>query len=349
MNRMDNNDKKLDTEKIAQALGGKVVAKVSSVGEALHIYRERMHKFNKEHQNNEEHQKWVWPIKDRKPLFPDYPGTFGAVRKFDVHSGVDLYCEIGDKIVAVEDGVVGKVAPFTGKQTDTPWWNDTEAILVHGKSGVVVYGEVKALVKPDDEVKAGQVIAEIEIPVLTEFKGRPTCMLHLELLDYEKIGDKDWLDHDWKLDHDKPEELLNPTDKLIESAGEEIEYFDLKKYDGQSYTLHAPTTNLFFEAEIVVIDIINGPVSERSVFFSHESEEFKSLEFFTRIVREQEINPSYSHAYYLRDQTYLGIKEKLKRALYEIKEKWKYKIVSYKICNVLIDSDRDDCFGVFCD
>jgi hypothetical protein len=282
--------------------------------------------------------KWIWPIANRKPLMPDYPGLFGAVRKFDIHSGVDLYCEIGDKIIAVEDGVVGEVAPFTGKQVGTPWWNDTEVVLVHGKSGVVVYGEVKALVKPDDEVKAGQVIAEIEIPVLTEFKGRPTCMLHLELLDYEKIGHKDWLDHDWKLDHDKPEELIDPTDKLIESAGKDVVLFDLKKYDGQSYTLHAPTTDLFFEAIIRAEDKIGYT--------------YDQCEWQEGIKEEWGISSGeyYSTEYTLvsRNKNFSQLKESMVRTI-EILKKYEFSIMRYEIRNIIVHSGHHDLLGVIND
>ena len=34
------------------------------------------------------------------------PGGFGTKRKYDVHTGVDLYCEDGDDVYSIEDGVV---------------------------------------------------------------------------------------------------------------------------------------------------------------------------------------------------------------------------------------------------
>ena len=45
--------------------------------------------------------KWIWPLK-ASPILPDEPGLFGAVRKFDIHTGIDLYCEISTDVVAVE-------------------------------------------------------------------------------------------------------------------------------------------------------------------------------------------------------------------------------------------------------
>jgi len=42
---------------------------------------------------------------------PDFPvlqhhGAFGARRKFNVHSGIDLYAPVGEPVYAVEDGTV---------------------------------------------------------------------------------------------------------------------------------------------------------------------------------------------------------------------------------------------------
>ena len=67
---------------------------------------------------------WLWPLKATTPMFPDEPGWFGAVRKSDIHTGIDLYCEQGTQIVAVEDGVVVHIEGFTGPNADdpSPWW-----------------------------------------------------------------------------------------------------------------------------------------------------------------------------------------------------------------------------------
>ena len=175
---------------------------------------------------------WLWPLKGTTPMFPDKPGLHGAVRKSDIHTGIDLYCEIGTQIVAVEDGVVVLVEGFTGPNAPdpSPWWNDTEAILIEGVSGVVTYGEVKALVEVGDVVKAGQVIAVIETAVLKRFKGRPMVMPHLELM---SPGSKATLW--WRLGEPQPANLLDPTDKLIEAAGYRLTNFDLDIYDNESF------------------------------------------------------------------------------------------------------------------
>lgn len=46
------------------------------------------------------------------PIAP-HPGGFGTVRTKHIHEGVDLYCEPGTKIRAVEAGTVVAVVPFT--------------------------------------------------------------------------------------------------------------------------------------------------------------------------------------------------------------------------------------------
>jgi hypothetical protein len=47
------------------------------------------------------------------PAHP-HPGAFAARRRHDVHTGVDLYCSEGEPVLAVEDGDVVNVEPFTG-------------------------------------------------------------------------------------------------------------------------------------------------------------------------------------------------------------------------------------------
>lgn len=159
---------------------------------------------------------WTWPLRDVVPAFPDEPGRFGAVRRHDVHTGIDLYCEIGQEVVAVEDGVVVAIEGFTGPNADdpSPWWNDTQAVLVEGESGVVVYGEVSSRVWVGMYVRAGSLVGVIETPVLKKDKGRPTTMLHLELM---KLGAREtvW----WGIGEPQPVFLQDPTPHLTEAGG----------------------------------------------------------------------------------------------------------------------------------
>ena len=171
-----------------------------------------------------------WPLKNQHPLFPDEPGRFGAKRKHDFHTGIDLYCELGQEVVAIEDGTVVTVEPFTGEKAESAWWNDTEAILVKGESGVINYAEVTPLVKEGDEVKAGQVIAVVDTAVLKSFKGRPMVMLHLELLS------KDTNTSPWWIEGEQPKNILDPTPLLYDvCATTGFINFRLEDYDGEKY------------------------------------------------------------------------------------------------------------------
>jgi len=75
----------------------------------------------------------MFPIKNPYQ-WPDHPGTFGAIRKFDIHTGVDLYCDHGTKVYSIEPGLVISVENFTGSLAESPWWNDTQAVLIKGVS-----------------------------------------------------------------------------------------------------------------------------------------------------------------------------------------------------------------------
>jgi len=114
-------------------------------------------------------------------------GSFGVKRKNHRHEGVDLYCQEEDAVYAMEDGVVVAIEDFTGVKANpaSPWWNDTQALLVESMERVILYGEiaVKNDIQVGSEIKQGQLIGRIAT-VLKKDKGRPMNMLHLET--YEK-------------------------------------------------------------------------------------------------------------------------------------------------------------------
>ena len=162
----------------------------------------------------------------------DHVGAFGVKRRHDVHKGVDLYCPEGTEVFAVEDGVICDIRPFTGKLVDQPWWEETWAVSVAGKSGVVVYGELsrwhdlKTFVKvfPDRqeiyigarEIKRGDLIGHVK-RVLKKDKGRPRSMLHLVLHKHGVLSNGNW-----EIGKERPEGLLEPTQFLVESESEEF-------------------------------------------------------------------------------------------------------------------------------
>jgi murein DD-endopeptidase MepM/ murein hydrolase activator NlpD len=151
-----------------------------------------------------------------KPIFTKYPipqpgdpGAFGTVRKFDVHTGIDLYAEQFDPVFAVEAGTVVRVEKFTGPEAGSPWWNNTWAVLIEGESGVIVYGEIihAFWIHEGYKVAEGERIGQV-CRVLKKDKGvTPTTMLHFELM---KHGTREtfW----WRHGDDQPEALLDPTE-----------------------------------------------------------------------------------------------------------------------------------------
>lgn len=153
---------------------------------------------------------WGWPLWEGPAALPDGPGMFGAVRKHDVHTGVDLYTYPGMPVLAVEDGLVVAVEDFTGPVAGSPWWHDTQAVLVEGASGVVCYGELavgKGIVV-GVEVRRQDCLGCVRT-VLRKSKGRPTTMLHLELYQH---GTREtvW----WHHEEPRPAHLLDPTGQL---------------------------------------------------------------------------------------------------------------------------------------
>jgi len=153
---------------------------------------------------------WIWPIPSASKNLPgpETQGYFGAIRKNDVHTGIDIYCEPDALVVAVESGVVINIEKFTGASVGSPWWEETDAVWVKGSSGVVVYGEVSSRVSIGQQVNGGDTLGSVKT-VLKKDKGLPMTMLHIELY-RPSITETVW----WKHGEDRPEELLDPTSFL---------------------------------------------------------------------------------------------------------------------------------------
>ena len=137
-----------------------------------------------------------------------HPGAFGVVRRFHVHEGVDLYCDPGTPVRAVESGRVIAIKWFTGPSVGLEHWHDTMAVFVEGASGVVVYGEIMPAVVPGQTVIAGDLIGRV-VTVLRKDKGRPTAMLHMEL---HVSGTNRPVE--WYQESGRPVSLLDPTPYL---------------------------------------------------------------------------------------------------------------------------------------
>lgn len=154
-----------------------------------------------------------FPIKFKHVDFPrgQEPGAFGTVRKHDIHTGVDLYCEDGDEVVCVENGTVVAIEAFTGEHADSPWWNDTWAVLVEGEHGVICYGEIIPAegLKIGDKLVYNQFIGNVR-QVLKKDKGKnPPSMLHFELYTHGTRKTV-W----WHHGNEQPERLRNPVPLL---------------------------------------------------------------------------------------------------------------------------------------
>lgn len=137
-----------------------------------------------------EMSKWRFPLKYCKGIPVDpHPGAFGYLRRDKRHTGVDLYTSNDNQpIYAVEYGTVVCIEHFTGEWDNSPWWNNTDCIMVEGKTGVVCYGELtpKEGLKVGDRVKTGEYIGNVK-RVIKEGRERPDIpghspsMLHMEL------------------------------------------------------------------------------------------------------------------------------------------------------------------------
>lgn len=139
------------------------------------------------------------------------PGAFGAIRKHDIHTGIDLYCNPNAHVFAVESGTVVAVEQFTGDKVGSPWWNNTWAVLIEGASGVIVYGEMalEYYLEPGYKVEAGDVLGGV-LQVLKVDKGvTPVNMLHFELLT-PGTDFTSW----WNHGEPQPETVINPTELI---------------------------------------------------------------------------------------------------------------------------------------
>jgi len=141
----------------------------------------------------------------------NHVGAFGVFRRFDRHKGVDLYCEEQTPVYAIEDGKVIDIRWFTGRQANCPWWNDTQAITIKGKSGNLIYGEIIADTGwvVDCYVAEGDILGHVT-QVLKTDKGRPTTMLHFAMHNHGVMSCEQWL-----LDEQQPIGCIDPTNFLL--------------------------------------------------------------------------------------------------------------------------------------
>lgn len=158
----------------------------------------------------------MFPLKEYQYSIPEsnVPGGFGFVRKYDIHTGIDLYCEKNDKVYSITNGLVTNIIKFTGFD-ESPWWNDTYAIMVYSSEldKTLLYGELKPIegLSIGDFVTENQLLGNV-LTVLKKDKGKnPPNMLHFELYNGYQTQAV-W----WQYNQKKPNNLLNPYHLLNE-------------------------------------------------------------------------------------------------------------------------------------
>ncbi len=111
--------------------------------------------------------------KGKVPIDTKHPGSFAAIRRHDIHTGVDLYVYTPEPVLAIEDGIIVAIEEYTGPLAGSPWWLPTQAVLIEGESGVFCYGEIKVdkLLKIGENVSTGTYLGNV-MPVLPEEKLR---------------------------------------------------------------------------------------------------------------------------------------------------------------------------------
>lgn len=150
---------------------------------------------------------WEFPNTE---TFPQ--ALFGAMRKHDIHTGIDIYVPEGTDVYPIKSGKVINVEWFTGINSKPPtsWWNDTQAVWVQDNDGFVwVYGELMSSVSIGDTVNQETSLGQIKQVLKKDKQINSTSMLHLEL--YSAIPNETVV---WLHEQEKPDLLLNPLDHI---------------------------------------------------------------------------------------------------------------------------------------
>lgn len=149
--------------------------------------------------------------------YMNHPGAFGTKRKFDHHTGVDLYTASGSAVYNMRAGVIRGIGTFTGEAVGSPWWNETQYIVVESLGEFFLYGEIEPVptLEVGQNVARGQLIGIVQ-QVLKQDKGRPMSMLHIERFSEFVLVDR-ISGVVWEHDKRKPYGLKNPLMAIWES------------------------------------------------------------------------------------------------------------------------------------
>lgn len=146
--------------------------------------------------------KTLYKLETQLKLFPQ--SDFGAFRKHDIHTGIDLYVAPDTEVRSLLDGVVYQTGIFTGPEADSHWWNYTEYVVIKSDGVYILYGELLCSVGTGQLISKGDNIGTIT-PALKEHKNKnPRHMLHLEVY-YQYSHPVTWGHRDLR-----PKGLMNP-------------------------------------------------------------------------------------------------------------------------------------------
>jgi len=140
-----------------------------------------------------------------------HPGWFGAKRKYDIHTGVDLYCNPQELVYPFEEGEIVDIGYFTGPKVNSTWWKESKYISIKGKSGIILYGELA----PNKNIQLGQkvkttdniakVVRILNHPPTNSVPDHKMDMLHIELLKNKNTY------NNWENELSKPNGLKDPS------------------------------------------------------------------------------------------------------------------------------------------
>jgi murein DD-endopeptidase MepM/ murein hydrolase activator NlpD len=142
----------------------------------------------------------VWPVSPNRGILSGFgsgrPAKGPYTRK---HAAVDLAARSGDKVLAIDRGVV--LGPATGYELHA----GLGAIVVRHPDADYIYAEIDPSVSPGQEVEAGEVMGTVR----ADSDG--LAMLHLEAWETGKAPSKFTV---WPFNGAPPEGLLNAEEKV---------------------------------------------------------------------------------------------------------------------------------------